>query len=366
MRIFFVGVFKEPNSTSIQMAKNFKKHKVTCFDFRYKKLNINHPSEQKLQKRNQNIQNLKESKSLINNLKLTIYLRFYKRIIDRIGKSKISFFKKISLLNKFFLFGNWKISRQILNEVRNNKYDLVLLAKINNINYNLIKKLNKHTKTWYFFMDPLEAALHMDAHKYAALSTWSSATFSSVNAFFKRAGANSYHITEGINTDLFKLTKKEIKKKYDVIFIGSASTKRKKFINFLENNNINVVCYGQGWKKHPVQINKIKDKYNNTKIILNFTRGNIGFSDRVFQVLGTRSFLISEYCKDLEKFFKKGVHLEWFNTPEELLELIQFYLKNDVLRENIAQNGYEFVTKNFTWENTIQKIFQVITNQNYC
>ena len=359
-----VGVFDNKWSTNISMALAFKKkdHEVTCFDYRFKRKKrkliyqdrIPENEANKLYSLNKHPKNM--------NIKI-IFRDYYKKIIIIIESKNIHFFKKITNFNRYYLFGNWKKNRQLLNEVKKNKYDLTFLIKINTINYKIIPKLNKFTKTWYFFMDPLETALDINAHKYASLSTWSNATFSSVNSLFRKFGANSYYITQGINPNIFNTGNKENMKERDVIFIGSESPKRRKFVNFLKENKINIKCFGQGWKNKPIYLKELVDKYRASKIILNFTRGNIGFSIRVFQVLGTGSFLISEYCQDLPIFFKKGIHLEWFRTSEELLELINFYLKNDKIREKVARQGYEYVQKNFIWEKIMEKIIQIINNK---
>ncbi|MFX0072313.1 MAG: glycosyltransferase [Candidatus Hermodarchaeota archaeon] len=212
-------------------------------------------------------------------------------------------------------------------------------------------------------MDPLYQAIRINAHKYANRATWSNATFSSVNAFFKRNGANSYLITEGINPKIFKPGKVNVKKTIDIIFVGEKTPKRIKFVDFLRKNNININCYGPGWENKPIYIDKLVNEYKKSKIVLNFTRDKIGFSDRVFLTLGTNSFLISEYCRDLERFFKKGIHLEWFKSPEELLRLSKYYLENDEEREAIAKQGYKIVKENFTWDKIIEKIFKIINSK---
>jgi len=114
---------------------------------------------------------------------------------------------------------------------------------------------------------------------------------------------------------------------------------------------------------YSIYLEKLVETYRKSKIILNFPKIDSGFSDRVFQVLGTKSLLLSKYCSDLERVFKKEIHLDWFNSPEECLELIDFYLKNHNIREKVAQEGYKYVLANFTWEKTVEKIIQVIYNQ---
>jgi glycosyltransferase involved in cell wall biosynthesis len=330
MKILCVGIFSVPSSTNIQTAKAFynRKHLVYCFDYLFYKKSMD-------------------------------FNRFHRNLLNRIEKIKLPFFERIAEINRFYLLGNWKVNRQLYQEVKNNNYDLVYLPKTPSINYKLISKLNEYTKTWYFFMDPLHQAIRINAHKYAIRSTWSSATFSSVNQLFQREGANSYHITEGYNPRIFNPGKNRIHKNIEVMFVGEITSKRKKYISFLRNNGINVEAYGPGWENKSIFINELALKYRKAKIVLNFTRDKVGFSDRVFHVLGTKTLLISEYCRDLEKFFKKGVHLEWFNSPEELLKLVRFYLENDDLQGKIAEQGYNFVIEHFTWEKIIDKIIGI-------
>ncbi len=334
MRILHVGVFSDPASTNIQMALAIKKKKnnVLCFDYRYKK-------------------------------KKKEFNHFHKIFLEKISKIKLPFFEKIIDFHRYYLLGNWKVNRQLYSEVKKNKYDVVFFSKTDIINYNKISQLKKYTRTWYYFMDPLRNAINIKAQKYALSSTWSSATFSSVSALFRREGANSYHITEGYNPNIFNPGERNIKKSVDIIFVGSSSSKRKNYINYLTKNKINIECFGPGWRNKSIFIDDLAVVYRRTKIILNFTRDKVGFSDRVFHALGSRTLLISEYCRDLEKFFKKGFHLEWFKTPEELLKLVKFYLKNENLREKIAIQGYNYVLKYFTWEKIIEKIFNIIQNK---
>ncbi len=324
MRILFIGVFHKPWSTTIPMAYEFnrRKNKVITFDFRIKS----------------------KKKSNLN-----------KKFIDLIKKKVTPLFKTINYIDKYYFHGNWRINRQLIYELENNNYDLVFLVKANTINYNLIPRINKCSKTWFFYMDPLNTTFKDNGHKYAKLCTWSSATFSSVNAFFRRNGANSCFLTQGCNTSVFKPSNSN-KKKIEVLFVGSFSLKRKKYISFLKRNNINVICYGTGWNNRPIYLKELTEEYQNAKIILNFTRSNIGFSIRIFQAMGTGSFLLSEYCQDLDRIFRKGIHLEWFKTQEELLKKIQYYLENDEAREKISKQGFNYVIKNFTWDKIIDRI----------
>jgi spore maturation protein CgeB len=58
----------------------------------------------------------------------------------------------------------------------------------------------------------------------------------------------------------------------------------------------------------------------------------------------------------METILKKGVHLEWFHSKEECLDLIGYYLKHDQERKEIARRGYEFVHSNRTYDVVMDEI----------
>jgi glycosyltransferase involved in cell wall biosynthesis len=253
------------------------------------------------------------------------------------------------------------MNRILLDIVKNNHFDLVFLAKADTINYKILREINNYSKTFYYFVDPIKIAYSINAFKYASLTTWASASTTAMNLLFKRGGAKSYYILEGFNEKLFSSGENNKHKIIDVIFVGSITSDRKKYVNYLTRSGINVECFGRGWENKPIFFEDLVKKYRNSKIVLNFPREDSGFSDRVFQVMGTGSFLLSKYCSDLKRVFKRKIHLDWFETPEECINLIKFYLENDEIREKIAQEGHNYVLKNYTWEKMVQKINNIIT-----
>ncbi|MFX1274380.1 MAG: glycosyltransferase [Promethearchaeota archaeon] len=356
LKILYVGYFSVPWSADHSRARGFKKlgHRVFKFYYRYNKklpVILNDYQDKKLN----------NNKIIIRILKKTdlIFRELIRLILLKIPQN-IPFFQKILEIKKFYLNGNWKMNKQLIQEIKMNKYDLIFLAKSDTINYHSIKKFNHFSKTWYFIMDPLKTALEINADKYASLCTGSSATFSNVTKLFKKRGATAFHITEGYDIDIYKPDIKSSEKDIDVVFAGSKSPKRERFINFLKKNGISVICYGSGWKNSSVYLYELADVYRRSKIVLNFVRDLSGFSDRVLLAMGTGSFLLSEYCHDLKKFFKKEEHLDWFQDMDNMLEKIKYYIQNPALRENIAQKGYEFVKNNFSWEKIMEKIINLI------
>jgi len=87
------------------------------------------------------------------------------------------------------------------------------------------------------------------------------------------------------------------------------------------------------------------------------------FSNRTWITMGCGGFLLTNYVPGLETFFKKGVHLEWYKTEKECLDLIGYYLKHGEKRKKIAQNGYEFVHSTRTYDVVMNEIIAHIENR---
>jgi spore maturation protein CgeB len=250
------------------------------------------------------------------------------------------------------------MNKLFLETVKNNDFDLVLLSKTDTVDYDLIPEINKYTRTWYYFMDPMDQAIRINAAAYAKNATWASATFSDVTEYFKNKGANAYWITQGVDTDIFK--PRQAIKVYDVVFAGTRTARRFQYVNILRKNGIAVKCFGEGWENNPIYNEELVDIYRKSKIVLNFCREGCGFSIRVFQVMGTGTFIMSEYCNDLEHFFQRGKHLDWFKDSVELEEKILFYLSHGEEREKIAKGGCNFVLSQHSWNEVMKEVIRIV------
>jgi hypothetical protein len=80
-----------------------------------------------------------------------------------------------------------------------------------------------------------------------------------------------------------------------------------------------------------------------TKINLNFTEG--GCSDRVYKVLASGGFLLTDPWPHMEDDFEPNVDFAIFNSSQELKEKIQHYLLHENERFAIAKNGHQKVQK---------------------
>ena len=86
------------------------------------------------------------------------------------------------------------------------------------------------------------------------------------------------------------------------------------------------------------------------------------WSDRVTETLGRGGFLIMPYIKGLERSFRDGEHLRYyeFGNFTQLRELIDFYSTHGAEREQIRRAGHELVKAKHTYANRWQQILETI------
>lgn len=96
-----------------------------------------------------------------------------------------------------------------------------------------------------------------------------------------------------------------------------------------------------------------------SKINLNLTAKGIqsGASLRIYDVLGCGGFLLSNYQAELPEQFEVGKEIVLFESEKDLLEKIAYYLEHDEERKWIAQNGYEKVKKQYTYQKRLEEMF---------
>lgn len=100
--------------------------------------------------------------------------------------------------------------------------------------------------------------------------------------------------------------------------------------------------------------------FRESKINLNITYRAIetGLPQRIWDVLGCRGFLLTTYSEELPEYFDIGTDLDVFTSAEELVDKIGFYLDHDDLRRLIAQNGYEKIKREHTYEIRLKQLFE--------
>jgi spore maturation protein CgeB len=109
---------------------------------------------------------------------------------------------------------------------------------------------------------------------------------------------------------------------------------------------------------------KITEIYSASKIGFNYSIGN-DINMRCFEILASGSLLVTNYIQDngFDELFKDRENLVVYRNIDELLYLIDYYLRHDSERGGIAKNGYELVVSRHTYWHRLKAMFDYISNK---
>lgn len=247
-----------------------------------------------------------------------------------------------------------KMNKKLIEICKNIKADLLLLGKAEKIYPSTlisIKKALPNIKIalWYvdhlqensdFFkkLDLIDCFFHANALNLKDLSKKYSAKFS----FFPNISDEAFD--RNLN----------IQKTTDVIYIARDYKEdvRFKFAmlldEFCKKESINHKIYAS-LGNPAIFGNDFFEAINSSKIAVNFNRDDLlecsksnkllGASDRMAQFMGGGICTFSPSIKGFDKLFQDGVHIVYFDSPDDCFNKIKEYLKDDKF-EKIAQNGH--------------------------
>ena len=222
-------------------------------------------------------------------------------------------------------------------------YDIILIAKGNGISkytMNQLKQNNK--KIIYWFPDPAQT-FTMEMAEKTMLSDI--AFFDKKNSLEKAMLVNKQckYICEGYDESVDFV--QNVKKEYDISFIGNVYGNRSTVLERLNNVKIISSAYGL---QHSIEVGK-------SRINLNICTDNCA-SDRVYKILAAGGFLLTDdwYGRELTGLVD-GEDLVIYNNISDLQEKIIYYLNNKDLRNKISKSGMKKVKKltRMEWTNAI-------------
>ncbi len=101
-----------------------------------------------------------------------------------------------------------------------------------------------------------------------------------------------------------------------------------------------------------------------SKINLNITAKSIhsALPLRIWDVLGSKGFLITNYQSEIPDHFQIGSELEIYSSESELIEKVKYYLAHEDERRLIAQNGYNKVKQLYTYQIRVNELLAIAFN----
>ncbi|EIJ80537.1 hypothetical protein PB1_09257 [Bacillus methanolicus PB1] len=107
--------------------------------------------------------------------------------------------------------------------------------------------------------------------------------------------------------------------------------------------------------------------FHHSKININLTRTFVetGLPLRVFDVLSSKGFLLTNDKQDIHRLFKDGRDLVVFRDNQDLVEQIDYYLHHEEERIRIAESGHETLCKHHTYVHRLEKIIELGKRKNW-
>ncbi len=189
----------------------------------------------------------------------------------------------------------------------------------------------------------------------------------------RNAGLKSDFLQIGIDPKVFNIHNNASVKGNDIVYMGNnhsqfpESRSRTETVQFIKSKYGGAFSfYGNGWDGASGENNADQKRqsiiYNNSKIAINYSQFNEEryTSDRMFRILASGCFCLSQHYKGIEKDFEIGKHLDTFKDVRELQSKIDFYLNNPEERKRIAKHGYAYCHKTFAYSNMVENLINLV------
>ena len=102
--------------------------------------------------------------------------------------------------------------------------------------------------------------------------------------------------------------------------------------------------------------------FRDSKINLNITLRSIesGIPLRALDVMGAGGFLLTNYQPEIAEYFVNGEEVVMFESKEDMLYKIAYYLEHEEERRQIAYNGWKKVQQHFSYDVQVKKMLDII------
>ncbi len=312
------------------------------------------------------------------------YYNIYLPLCDLYGIDSIILF---DFYSEFKDLGKLKMNKKLKDLIFNEEPDCAFFCLFENeFDENIIHSLAEKTKTLvYFFDDPWRQNYVKHWIKY--FNFFSTPDYYMYRKYLLENIHNVYYTPFGYNSTFYK--KLNLEKIYDVSFVGGYSPLRKWIIKNLEDDGINVSVFGRGWGNNINYISQeqVVEIFNQSKINLNLSNaihGDIQFllwtlksprnlkqliylkkkkeqvKGRHYEINGCGGFQLSYYVPGLNLIYEIDKEIAVYEDIKFIPDAIRFYLKDDELRNSIANEGYERSKKDHSAQNYLKDLITKI------
>jgi spore maturation protein CgeB len=162
----------------------------------------------------------------------------------------------------------------------------------------------------------------------------------------------------------------------DIVFVGQYMSYRAKLIeNLVKKINCRIHLYGRGWTQGPtgstlgplergwVYGDDYAKAISGAKIALCFLNREAGdeYTSRSFEIPACGTMMLAERTEAHLSLYEEDREAVYFETAEELLDKVRYYLAHDETRRRIAEAGYRRATgSGYTWRDRMAECLRLL------
>lgn len=182
--------------------------------------------------------------------------------------------------------------------------------------------------------------------------------------WYQSVGTAAINLPEGANPEVFRPLA-NIVRDLDVVFVGQNYGMRPQLIDRLRAQGFDVQAYGKGWPNGPVSTEEMITLFNRARIVLGVgqafgSEAPLQIKGRDFEVPMTGALYLTQHNPELARHFRFGAEIDTYRDEYELLEKVNFYLKNPDQAEKIRCQARSRSLRDHTWELRFQRVFQTL------
>ncbi|MCY6485380.1 glycosyltransferase [Clostridium aestuarii] len=209
-------------------------------------------------------------------------------------------------------------------------------------------------------------------------------------SYYEKLGVKAAHMDFGFHPNVNHYTAPEAKYSHSIAVVANGYLNNlklypnhyriksiKTLISPLLKQNIRVDFWGWGWKEMEELVGtNIPDEwihgklpftetskvYSSSKIILGLQNHLTQMTQRTYEILASKGFLLTSDTPELRRLFEPNKDLVLSSSPKETLALVEYYLKNDEERDLIRNQG-EISVRIHSYSNRAKYMLKVLKIQ---
>jgi spore maturation protein CgeB len=172
--------------------------------------------------------------------------------------------------------------------------------------------------------------------------------------------------------------------RYAVSFVGQCNSYRRWFIRRLAAAGIRVDCFGAGWPNGRISFEEMEQIFRTSRINLNISnsachdiryvfsgpRNLVSYlrspkrleqmKARNFEIPLAGGFQLANHVPCLDRYLQIGAEVAVYNSPEECVGQIGYYLENEGERRRVVAAGHARVSREHTYRHRLEQILGTI------